>query len=104
MISYNELRTKKTCFEKAQQQNPIVLRTANAYAVLGATGIYSVTITEDYSVSCTCTAGKHAKFCYHAASALLAQLEEEASATEAEVAHEEYTERIEQNDDAFYVQ
>jgi hypothetical protein len=105
MISYNEFRAKKTCFEKAQTQNPVVLKTAaNNYIVLGATAIYSVKTTDEYSVDCNCPAGKHGKFCYHAASALLAQLE-----TEAEDAHkiesiENYTERFEENEPADYVQ
>jgi hypothetical protein len=104
MILYNEFRTKKSCFTKAQNQSPVVLKTGNGYVVLGATGIYSVKIAEDYSVSCTCTAGKHGKFCYHAAAALLAQLETEAEDAHRIEAHEDYRERLEQNDDAFYVQ
>jgi hypothetical protein len=80
MITYNQFRQNKAAFEKAQQQNPVVLRTGNAHVVLGATGIYTVNITADYSVACSCTAGKYDKFCYHAASALLVQLAEEAEA------------------------
>ncbi len=95
MINYQEFRTKKSCFIKAQTEQPVVIKTANGYVVLGATGIYTVTVTADYSVGCSCTAGKYDKFCYHAASALLAQLEAEAEAEaaaakfdEAEADHE----------------
>lgn len=96
MITYQNFRQNKNCFTKAQQARPVVLRTGNSYVVLGATGIYSVTVTGDYSVACSCTAGKYDKFCYHAASALLAQLEAEAEAAavaakfdEEEAAHEQ---------------
>jgi hypothetical protein len=95
MISYQQFRQNKTAFTKAQTEQPVVLRTANGYVVLGATGIYTVTVAADYSVACTCTAGKHGKMCYHASAALLAQLEAEAEAQavaakfdEAEVDHE----------------
>jgi hypothetical protein len=80
MIGYQQFRGNKPAFTKAQQETPVVLRTGNAHVVLGATGIYTVTITADYSVSCSCPAGKYDKFCYHGAAALLAQLEAEAEA------------------------
>jgi hypothetical protein len=104
MILYTQFRTNKGAFEKAQQQCPVVLRTRNGYAVLGATAIYSVTITEDYSVSCSCIAGRHNKFCYHVAAALLAQLETEAEDAQSIEAIENYTERFEDNEPADYVQ
>ncbi len=96
MISYQQFRANKTAFAKAQTEQPVVVKTANGYVVLGATGIYTVTVAADYSINCTCTAGTHGKMCYHASAALLAQLEAEAEAEaeaakfdEAEAAHEQ---------------
>jgi uncharacterized protein (DUF488 family) len=96
MITYNQFRRNKTAFEKAQTENPVVLKTGYGYIVLGAAAIYTVSITADFSINCTCTAGKHNKFCYHVASVLLCQLEAEAEAAEAaaqfdaeEAAHDE---------------
>jgi hypothetical protein len=80
MISYKEFRRKTAAFEKARRENPIVLKTANGYVVLGESGIYAVSITAERAIDCSCLAGSHDKFCYHAASALLAQLEAEAEA------------------------
>jgi hypothetical protein len=89
MINYNEFRTNKTAFTKAQNEKPVVLPAAAGYFVLGATAIYNVQIGDNYSVSCTCTAGRFGKFCYHAASALLAQLELEAPHAEAAAEYEQ---------------
>jgi hypothetical protein len=92
MISYQQFRQNKKCFTKAQAENPVIVKTANNYVVLGASGIYTVTVAADYSVACSCTAGKYDKFCYHAASALLTQLEAEAEAAKfdaEEAAHEQ---------------
>lgn len=83
MISYKELRQNKTGFTKARAENPVVLKTAQnayAYAVLGATGIYAVSITADYSIDCSCQAGKHNQMCYHVAAALVEHLIEAAEA------------------------
>lgn len=91
MISYKRLRTNKWAFCKAQIEQPVVLKVGNGYVVLGASGIYTVTVAADYSVACTCTAGKYDKFCYHAAAALLAQLEVNAS-NDIEAAGEVYEE------------
>jgi hypothetical protein len=94
MISYNQLRQNNAAFVKAQQENPVVIHTGSAYAVLGATGIYSVNINADYSISCSCSAAKHGKFCYHAAAALVTQLKEEAETDCQYAAHEEAKMRI----------
>lgn len=89
MISYQQFRANKTAFAKAQQASPIVIKTVSAYVVLGATGIYSVFINHEYSVGCSCPAGRHGKFCYHAAAALILHLNEAVAFDEQEAKYEE---------------
>jgi hypothetical protein len=94
MIRYQDFRENKAAFLKAQNQRPVVIKSyAAGYIVLGATAIYTVKIAEDYSVSCTCTASQHYKFCYHAASALIQHVEEaEAAAASFEAAAKDFEE------------
>ncbi len=94
MIRYQDFRENRATFQKAQNYRPVVIKSYTAgFIVLGESGIYTVKIAEDFSVSCTCTAGTHYKFCYHAASALIQHVEDtEAAAASFEAAAKDFEE------------